>query len=140
VNKLELFKLRASQHGQSMTLYPFSAHPSGTYVDSDSGYPDPESASYPAAVPSDAYGTAVTVLGFVQPPTGGRTQGQRYVKTVEGEEVAVELVAFLPGDQAVTVRDKLTIGGVDYAVLQIGDSQDGSAIIVRECALRKVVP
>jgi len=140
VNKLELFKLRASQHGQSITLYSFLANPSGTYVDANSGYPDPESPTYPATVPGVSYATTpLTVLGFVQPPTAGTVQGQRYHKTVAGEDIEIDLVAYLPGDQAVTVRDKLVVSAVNYAVVQIKDFSDGATMVMRECWLRKMV-
>ena len=140
MSKLDAFKVRAAQHGQSVTIYPFSANPTGAFVDSNSGYPDPESASYPATVPGTTYGTAVAALGFVQPGGAGNQAGQRYVKTAAGEDVPVDLVVYLAGDQAVTVRDKLVIDGVNYEVLQIQDFKDSATVVVREVALKRMVP
>jgi hypothetical protein len=141
MSKLDAFKLRATQHGQSVTIYPFSANPSGNYVDPNSGYPDPEDPDYPGTVPGTTYGTAVAALGFVQPGrVGNQTGGQRYVKTAAGEDVPVDLVVYLAGDQAVTVRDKLVIDGVNYEVLQIQDFKDSATVVVREVALKRMVP
>ena len=140
MSKLDAFKLRAAQHGQSVTIHPFSANPSGNYVDPNSGYPDPEDTDYPATVPGTTYGTAVAALGFVQPGGAGNQAGQRYVKTAAGEELPVDLVVYLAGDQAVTVRDKLVIDSVNYEVLQIQDSKDSATVVVREVALQKMVP
>ena len=136
MGKLEQFKLRASEHGQSVVIYPFSAYPAGTYVDANSGYPDPESATYPGTVPGTTYATAVTLQAFVQMGTQGKT----YKKQPQGEELPIDAMAYVPGDQVVTVRDKVVIGGENYEVMRIAEHQDGSTMIVKDCYLRKMTP
>ena len=137
MSKLDQFKARAASKGQSVTLYPFSANPSGDYIDTDSGYPDPEDADYPETVPEVTYDTAVTVTGFVQPPTAGE-RGTRYIKTKHGEEIPVDLVFFCPGDQAVTVRDKIVYGGTNYEVRQIQEFRERSTVVFKEVLLEKM--
>ena len=139
MGKLEQFKLRASQHGQDITVYPFSANPSGDSLDPYSGEPDPEDADYPATVPETSVGTAVTVKGFAQPPSSGE-RGTRYVLSEHGEELPIDLVAYVPGDQAVTVRDTIVVSGTTYDVKRVMDYQDGSTVVFRECLLRKRTP
>lgn len=137
MGKLEQFKSRAAAHGQTITLYPFLANPAGTFVDVPSGYPDPESGTYPATVPAVTYGTAVSLMGFVQaiPMAEG---GESYVKTAQGENVPVDMLAYMPGDQAVTVRDKLVIDGVSYEVLQIREFKDGATVVMKRVELQKI--
>jgi hypothetical protein len=139
MGKLEQFKLRARAHGQDITIYAFAANPSGDSLDPYSGEPDPEDADYPGTVPAVTEATAVTVTGFVQVPRSGE-KGTRYARSVQGEEVPVDLVAFVPGDQAITVRDRIVYEGVNYSVMQIGDFRDGSTVVFRECLLRKATP
>lgn len=138
MGKLEQFKAHCAQHGQSITLYPFVANPSGTYLDTPSGYPDPESGGYPGAVPSVTYNTAVSLKGFVQPMVLKEQGGTMYVKGQHGEDVRIDLYAYIPGDQAVTVRDKLVIGGVNYEVMFIREWADGATVVFRRLDLEKM--
>lgn len=138
MGKLEKFKARAAEHGQAVTLYRFGAHPSGSYVDSVSGYPDPESAAYPATVPADSYGTPVTVQGFVQPPWSLVRGGQSYERGLHGEELPVDLIFFGPGDVTIMVRDRLVISGSTYEVNRVTERKDGETAVLRTCYLAAV--
>lgn len=138
MGKLELFKARCAAHGQGITLYPFVANPSGTYVDTPSGYPDPESGTYPGTVPSVTYGTAVSLKAFVQPFRWKDQGGQAYVKNQHGEDVPIDLQAFVPGDQAVTVRDKVVWSGTNYEVLRIRDWLDGAVVVYKLVEMQKM--
>ena len=113
MTKLEIFKVRAAQNGQSITIYAWASDPSGDYIDSASGYPDPEDDDYPETLPAPTYADAVTVSGFVQPATT-REGGEVYVKTSWGDEVLIALRAFVPGDQDVGEKDKIVVSGVNY--------------------------
>jgi len=135
VNKLAMFKARAIKHGQRITVYPFVANPSGSYVDGDSGYPDPEDGAYPDTVPEATYGTAVEVIGFVQSPSEGPA-GEAYMRTVHGEQFPIDLIAYLPGDTALTVRDRIIIDNVAYDVLRIEEQKDASTVVIKKCFLR----
>ena len=138
MGKLEQFKARAAAHGQDITLYPFAVNPAGTYLDTPSGYPDPESESYPGTIPTVAYGPAVSLKAFVQPPARTREGGEAYVKGAHGEDVAIDLVAYMPGDQAVTVRDKLVIGGASYEVMRIREYADGATVVMKMVELERM--
>lgn len=139
MSKLEQFKLRAERYGQTITIYPFVAHPSGDYVDPNSGYPDPEDPDYPASAPADSYGTAVAVKGFVQ-TTRWKDSGQWYVKQYQGEDEPTNWVAYLPGDTVVTMRSLLVVGADTYEVMRINENRENDAIVVHECFLRKKTP
>jgi hypothetical protein len=134
MTKLAQFKKRAAAYGQAITIAPFVSEPAGTYLDSNSGYPDPDSATYPAAVPGPTYGTPVTVFGFVQPARTG-AKGEEYVKTPQGEEVQVALVAYVPGDQAVGVKDLVTTGGATYWVARVGEHAELDDVVFRRVDL-----
>ena len=131
MGKLEQFKARAAAHGQTVTLYPFVAHPSGTYLDTPSGYPDPESGAYPAAVPAVTYGPAVSVTGFWQPPWSMVHGGHMYRHAAPGESVDEEWLFFAPGDQAVSVHDQVEFGGIRYEVNRITDRWAGGVRVMR---------
>jgi len=139
MTKLTQFKKRAKAHGQAVTITPFVSEPAGAYVDSNSGYPDPDAATYPATVPGPVFGAAVTVYGFVQPARTGE-KGEEYVKTPQGEEVQVALVAYVPGDQAVGVKDLVTTGGVTYWVARVGEHAELDDVVFRRVDLVKSVP
>jgi hypothetical protein len=142
MTKLAQFKLRAAAHGQALTVYPFAAWPAGTYVDSVWTHPDPDHANYPAsptAIPGPTYGTAVVVNGFVQ-PARQEEKGEVYVEAVWGEEVKVALVAYIPGDQAVTLRDKIVVGGVSYWVARLGEHKDKATRVLWRAELTESVP
>ena len=138
MNKLDQFRARCAQHGQNITLYPFVANPSGTYVDTPSGYPDPESATYPGTVPSVTYNAAVSLKAFVQPPQWKDETGEDYAKRVHGEDLPVFLRVYVPGDQAVTVRDKLVIDGTNYEVMSIQEWSDGAVVVHKVLELQKM--
>ncbi len=138
MGKPERFKARCTAHGQLITICPFSANPTGTYLDTPSGYPDPESGTYPGTVPTVTYGTGVAVYAFVQPSRWKDEGGQMYAKNQHGEEIAIDLIAHVPGDQSVTVRDKVVYLGVSYEVKQIRDWGDGSTIVYRQVELQKM--
>jgi len=139
MDKLARFKARAAAHGQSVTLYPFLANPSGTYVNAQSGYADPESAAYPATVPTVTYNTAVTVTGFMQVRRSDVEGGTEYRKVPHGEDIDYDRKFYAPGDQAVTTRDKVTYDGVDYNVARVTDWDDGTTEVVKVWYLKKKV-
>lgn len=115
--KLDLFKQRCLDHGQEITIAPWSAWPTGSYVDDYGGGPDPDNVNYPATQPSPAYGTSVTLDAFVQPvPTG-----KEILRAPWGEDVQARYTVYIPGDQAITVRDKITVSSVDYWIARIED-------------------
>lgn len=138
MTKLDSFKARADQHGQSITIYPFSAYPSGTYVDTYAGEPDPDSLTYPASQPSITYGTPATVKGFFQPQMTKKKD--EFVKAPWGEEVRIDARAMVPGDSAVTHRDKFVVGAATMYVVQIAPWQDGALTVYTEVALTESVP
>lgn len=138
MSKLDRFKARAARWGQSITVYAWQSDPSGDFVDDASGYPDPESGDYPVTVPEPTYADGVTVKGFVQPATT-REGGEVFVKTSWGEEVQVALRAFVPGDQDVGEKDKVTVSGVNYWAARIQVFQDGAEVVHREVALVQMV-
>lgn len=129
--KLAAFKARAAAHGQDLTLYPFLANPSGAGVNAQSGYPDPESSDYPATVPTVTYGPAVTVRAFVQYPWSIVRGGSEYRKEPQGEVLVVDLKILAPGDQAVSVHDKLVYGGTEYVINRITELSDGGETVYR---------
>ncbi len=139
MGKLERFKARAAAHGQSVTLYPFLANPSGTYVNAASGYPDPESATYPATVPTVTYNTAVTVTGFMQTRRSDVFGGESYQKITHGEDIDYDLLFYAPGDQAVTTRDKVSWDGAEHTVQRTVDFMDGAVVVMRTWYLKKKV-
>lgn len=139
MDKLARFKARAATHGQSVTLYPFSANPSGTYVNAQSGYADPEDASYPATVPAVSYGTAVTVTGFMQTRRSDMVGGESYQKITHGEDIDYDLLFYAPGDQAVTTRDKVSWDGAEHTVQRVVDFADGATVVLRAWYLKKKV-
>jgi hypothetical protein len=140
VSKLTQFKARAAAHGQAITVYPFSAFPSGSYVDTWSSEPDPGSASYPSTQPSITYGTAVTVNGFFQPPSGTEAKEEVMITAPWGDQVKVAARAYLPGDQAVQHRDKIVVGGVNYWVAGIAPWKDSTVTVINELQLVQSVP
>ena len=123
---LERFKLRCSQVGRTITLYPFSAHATGAYVDAWSGHPDPDSASYPTgSQPGPTYGTGVTLSAMVQ-PLGTQDGGEQFIVLPSGERKAIDLVTYIPGDQAVTSEDKITVGSNTYWIGGLKEEYVGS--------------
>lgn len=132
MSKATQFKQRVQAHGQTITRIPFAANATGTYVDGDWHTPDPEAASYPATgtPPGPTYGTPQSILAFVQPARGGNS-GQRFVKTPLGEEVAVQLRAFVAYDVTLTFKDRLTVDGSVYWIARVEDWREAGALVYR---------
>ena len=141
MSKLALFKARLALRGQSIALYPFSAHPGagGDALDPYSGHPDPEDPDYPGTVPATTYGAAVETKAFVQPPAIGE-KGLRFKFGKHGEEREMDMVMYIAGDQTVTVRDKLVHNSTDYEVLQIQDWWDGDTLVFIKVYVERMVP
>lgn len=138
MSKLDSFKARAAEHGQDIIIYSFVAYPSGSYVDGYSGEPDPDSPTYPVTQPSISYSAGVTVKGFFQPVT--TTKKEELVRAPWGEEVRIMARAMIPGDQAVSHRDKIEAGSATMFVVQIAPWLDGDVTIYKEVALTETVP
>lgn len=140
MSKADEFESLVDQHGQTVTLYSFTAYASGAYVDSNWNAPDPESTSYPASgdAPGASYSAAQSVKAFVQPATMGK-KGEKLVQTPWGEEVKVDLRAYFPTSVTVAHRDKVTHNGTDYWVAGIGEWYDGGTLVYRKVALTELV-
>jgi hypothetical protein len=136
--KLDQFKVHASNHGQTVTLSPWSAWPSGAYSDPWSGEPDPDNVGYPATQPETTYGTSVSVVGFFQ--HWRANQEKRYVRTPWGEETEIMAIFFCPGDQTIAVRDKVVFGSETYWVTQLQEWRDGADLVHVEAILVQSVP
>ena len=139
MSKQTQFAARAQAHGQQITIHPFSAWPSGDYLDSSSGLPDPEHKEYPATIPEPTYQDAVTVYAFVQPLTT-QEGGEVYVRAPWGEEVRVALRAYVPGSQAVAHRDKIVYNSTNYWVAKVEEWKSGGVVVFREVHLTESVP
>lgn len=138
MSSLLSFKHDAEQHGQDITIYSFVAYPTGAYVDTWSGEPDPDSGAYPVTQPDVSYAAPVTVKGFYQPVS--TTKKEEYVRAPWGEEVRIAARAMVPGDQAVSHRDKVEAGSETFYVVQIAPWQDSGLTVYTEVALTEKVP
>lgn len=125
-----------------MTIAPFSADPGdgSNYLDTYSDHPDPEDGDYPVAIPAVTYDAGVAATGFVQPAKTRDTQGLEFNQEVWGEEVQIGLVAYVPGDQAVGEKDKVTVSSVDYYAASVRPHEEGSTVIHRKVLLTQRVP
>jgi len=119
-------------------LYPFLNWPAGSYVETYSGEPDPDDAAYPATQPSASYDTVVSVTGFFQPASEKVKDSP--IRAPWGEEVKVTAIFFCPGDQTVTVNDKIVYGSATYYVVALAPWQDGSTTVQVEVSLTESVP
>lgn len=124
MTKAASFKRRVQTYGQDVTITPFTANAAGTYLDPASGWPDPESATYPATLPAPTYGTAVTVKGMVQP-----ANGERFIETPDGQRIQIALHVYLAGDTVITHRDKVTVNGTVYRIGNIQPWKDGATMV-----------
>lgn len=129
------FKARCQKIGKDVAISPFSAWPSGTYVDTWANEPDPQSGTYPATRPTPTYGTAVTVKAVVQP-----APKDEYFRKPGGEEVAVNLVAFVPGDQSVGELDKFVIDSSEYWVAGFAEWKIGTETVYWRVQLVDAIP
>jgi len=143
MSKLQKFKRRAARRGQTVSLYAFSAWPTGDYVDTWSGEPDPDDVDYPATVPEPTYETAVSVTGFFQPATAqiaGASPRDQPVRAPWGEEVQQAAIFYCPGDQEVSEKDKVVYGSDIYYVYSLSPRYDGSILVHTEVYLTESVP
>lgn len=102
------------------------------YVDGDFGTPDPDAASYPTtgAPPRVTYGTAQSILAFIQPARGGNS-GRRFVKTPLGEEVEVTLRAYVASGVTLTFKDRITVDSIVYWVARVEDWREAGELVYR---------
>lgn len=138
MSKQDSFKIRAAEHGQTVTLYPFLAWPTGVYVDTYSGEPDPDHASYPATRPSPSYDTAVTLKAFFQPRS--TTKEEQYIRAVWGEEVRIDARLMVPGDQVVNHLDKVVFGSGTYYVAELAPWPEAGETVYTEAILTESAP
>ena len=136
MGKLARFQKRLRQAGQSVTLYPYSADPSGDYVDPWSGWSDPEDPDYPDTVPDTTYGDAQSIKAFVQPLTT-QDGGTVFARNVHGQDEPVQRVAHVAGDQAVTLRDKIVYDSLAHSIVRIEVFRDGDTAVLKAVYLRQ---
>lgn len=140
---LAQFKSRTAKGGQVIDLSRFSNLPGGEYVDSLGGGPDPDSESYPASRPQTTYDEPVTLSAFVQPGwsrTGGKDGAEKKVTAVWGDEVVVNWVVYVAGDQTIESRDKMTYLGEDFYVAAINLYSIDTTIVYKQAFLTRSIP
>lgn len=137
-HKLDRFKARAAQIGQTVTLSPWVGWPTGGYTDPYSGEPDPDHASYPSSQPEPTYDTDVSVTGVFQ--HWRANQEKRYVRTPWGEEVEIMAIFFCPGDQTIAVKDKIVFSSETYWVTRLQEWREGNDLVHVEAMLVQSVP